>query len=188
MELSLYFIFQSCRVTTVFSFVWSWPVKDWGCVFLFLFVEEFYLSVPENYHYLNQSGCVADKTINDQESFREVIVSNFPIFLYSGWPKRKREPAFIFCFKTVLFFFLIKKIITSQLLFKNRSFLLFPSHGILSLEDGWVSDIQEMSGCLGTSFRKTKQNHRLGKEQADPVLELRIKNFFWIIDPVVKNK
>uniref|UniRef100_A0A8D1A6J8 Unconventional myosin-X n=1 Tax=Sus scrofa TaxID=9823 RepID=A0A8D1A6J8_PIG len=37
--------------------------------------EEFYLSVPENYHYLNQSGCVADKTINDQESFREVITA-----------------------------------------------------------------------------------------------------------------
>nr|XP_010955573.1 unconventional myosin-X [Camelus bactrianus] len=37
--------------------------------------EEFYLSVPENYHYLNQSGCVGDKTINDQESFREVITA-----------------------------------------------------------------------------------------------------------------
>ncbi|XP_047623744.1 unconventional myosin-X isoform X2 [Phacochoerus africanus] len=37
--------------------------------------EEFYLSVPENYHYLNQSGCIADKTINDQESFREVITA-----------------------------------------------------------------------------------------------------------------
>ncbi|XP_006769508.1 PREDICTED: LOW QUALITY PROTEIN: unconventional myosin-X [Myotis davidii] len=37
--------------------------------------EEFYLSVPENYHYLNQSGCVEDKTISDQESFREVITA-----------------------------------------------------------------------------------------------------------------
>lgn len=37
--------------------------------------EEFYLSVPENYHYLNQSGCVEDKTINDEESFREVIAA-----------------------------------------------------------------------------------------------------------------
>eukprot|EP00069_Balaena_mysticetus_P004277 bmy_17326T0 len=37
--------------------------------------EEFYLSVPENYHYLNQSGCVGDKTISDQESFREVITA-----------------------------------------------------------------------------------------------------------------
>ncbi|XP_005386194.2 PREDICTED: unconventional myosin-X [Chinchilla lanigera] len=37
--------------------------------------EEFYLSVPENYHYLNQSGCIEDKTINDQESFREVITA-----------------------------------------------------------------------------------------------------------------
>nr|XP_015306713.2 unconventional myosin-X isoform X2 [Macaca fascicularis] len=37
--------------------------------------EEFYLSTPENYHYLNQSGCVEDKTISDQESFREVITA-----------------------------------------------------------------------------------------------------------------
>uniref|UniRef100_A0A6J0SQ08 Unconventional myosin-X n=1 Tax=Pogona vitticeps TaxID=103695 RepID=A0A6J0SQ08_9SAUR len=37
--------------------------------------DAFYLSVPENYHYLNQSGCVADKTINDKESFKEVIMA-----------------------------------------------------------------------------------------------------------------
>ncbi|XP_003466776.4 unconventional myosin-X isoform X3 [Cavia porcellus] len=37
--------------------------------------EEFYLSVPENYHYLNQSGCIEDKTINDQQSFRDVITA-----------------------------------------------------------------------------------------------------------------
>ncbi|XP_039094762.1 unconventional myosin-X isoform X2 [Hyaena hyaena] len=37
--------------------------------------EAFYLSVPENYHYLSQSGCVEDKTISDQESFREVITA-----------------------------------------------------------------------------------------------------------------
>ncbi|XP_016072793.1 PREDICTED: unconventional myosin-X [Miniopterus natalensis] len=37
--------------------------------------EEFYLSAPENYHYLNQSRCVEDKTISDQESFREVITA-----------------------------------------------------------------------------------------------------------------
>uniref|UniRef100_A0A8C0L700 Unconventional myosin-X n=1 Tax=Canis lupus dingo TaxID=286419 RepID=A0A8C0L700_CANLU len=37
--------------------------------------EEFYLSVPENYHYLSQSGCIGDKTISDQESFREVITA-----------------------------------------------------------------------------------------------------------------
>uniref|UniRef100_A0A2K6TYV4 Unconventional myosin-X n=1 Tax=Saimiri boliviensis boliviensis TaxID=39432 RepID=A0A2K6TYV4_SAIBB len=42
--------------------------------------EEFYLSTPENYHYLNQSGCVEDKTISDQESFREVIVTQpYPV-------------------------------------------------------------------------------------------------------------
>uniref|UniRef100_A0A2K5F021 Myosin X n=1 Tax=Aotus nancymaae TaxID=37293 RepID=A0A2K5F021_AOTNA len=44
-------------------------------VFFCLPVEEFYLSTPENYHYLNQSGCVEDKTISDQESFREVIMA-----------------------------------------------------------------------------------------------------------------
>ncbi|XP_003759683.1 unconventional myosin-X [Sarcophilus harrisii] len=37
--------------------------------------EEFYLSMPENYHYLNQSGCVADATINDKESFKDVITA-----------------------------------------------------------------------------------------------------------------
>ncbi|XP_060047912.1 unconventional myosin-X [Erinaceus europaeus] len=37
--------------------------------------EEFYLSVPEDYHYLNQSGCVKDKTISDQESFQEVTAA-----------------------------------------------------------------------------------------------------------------
>lgn len=39
--------------------------------------DAFYLSVPENYHYLNQSGCIADKTISDKDSFKEVIVSCF---------------------------------------------------------------------------------------------------------------
>ncbi|XP_074056522.1 unconventional myosin-X [Macrotis lagotis] len=37
--------------------------------------EEFYLSVPENFHYLNQSGCVADVTINDKDSFKDVITA-----------------------------------------------------------------------------------------------------------------
>ncbi|KAM6456280.1 unconventional myosin-X [Liasis olivaceus] len=37
--------------------------------------DAFYLSAPENYHYLNQSGCVADKTINDIELFKEVITA-----------------------------------------------------------------------------------------------------------------
>ncbi|XP_074135201.1 unconventional myosin-X [Sminthopsis crassicaudata] len=37
--------------------------------------EEFYLSMPEHYHYLNQSGCVADATINDKESFKDVITA-----------------------------------------------------------------------------------------------------------------
>ncbi|XP_068957507.1 unconventional myosin-X [Petaurus breviceps papuanus] len=37
--------------------------------------EEFYLSAPENYHYLNQSGCIADSTINDKESFKDVTTA-----------------------------------------------------------------------------------------------------------------
>nr|XP_016848428.1 PREDICTED: unconventional myosin-X isoform X2 [Anolis carolinensis] len=37
--------------------------------------DALYLSAPENYHYLNQSGCVADKTINDKETFKEVIMA-----------------------------------------------------------------------------------------------------------------
>uniref|UniRef100_A0A8C8SUW9 Myosin X n=1 Tax=Pelusios castaneus TaxID=367368 RepID=A0A8C8SUW9_9SAUR len=37
--------------------------------------DAFYLSVPEHYHYLNQSGCIADKTINDKDSFKEVITA-----------------------------------------------------------------------------------------------------------------
>lgn len=40
-------------------------------------LDAFYLSVPENYHYLNQSGCIVDKTISDKDSFKEVIVSCF---------------------------------------------------------------------------------------------------------------
>uniref|UniRef100_A0A452V8S0 Unconventional myosin-X n=1 Tax=Ursus maritimus TaxID=29073 RepID=A0A452V8S0_URSMA len=46
--------------------------------------EEFYLSVPENYHYLSQSGCVEDKTISDQESFREVITAMEVLRLLAG--------------------------------------------------------------------------------------------------------
>ncbi|XP_009574629.1 PREDICTED: unconventional myosin-X-like, partial [Fulmarus glacialis] len=37
--------------------------------------DVFYLSVPENYHYLNQSGCIVDKTISDKDSFKEVITA-----------------------------------------------------------------------------------------------------------------
>ena len=96
---------------TLLSSILSWTVKYWCYVFVFLFVEEFYLSVPENYHYLNQSGCVTDRTISDQESFREVIVSYLPIFLYKGdstphpaTPQKKewkKLMIFIFCFKKI---------------------------------------------------------------------------------------
>ncbi|XP_075069014.1 unconventional myosin-X [Mixophyes fleayi] len=34
--------------------------------------DAFYLLQPEKYHYLNQSGCITDETINDKETFQEV--------------------------------------------------------------------------------------------------------------------
>lgn len=57
----------------------SISLTSWVLIFALLFAEAFYLSVPENYHYLNQSECIADKTINDADSFREVIVSYFSV-------------------------------------------------------------------------------------------------------------
>lgn len=64
------------------------PARQVVTLFLFFFfVEEFYLSVPENYHYLNQSGCMEDKTISDQESFREVIVSYSLVFPVKSDPQ-----------------------------------------------------------------------------------------------------
>ncbi|XP_066543583.1 unconventional myosin-X [Amia ocellicauda] len=35
--------------------------------------EAFHLSHPESYYYLKQSGCVADKTINDKDTFEQVL-------------------------------------------------------------------------------------------------------------------
>uniref|UniRef100_A0A8C7PEF0 Myosin X n=1 Tax=Oncorhynchus mykiss TaxID=8022 RepID=A0A8C7PEF0_ONCMY len=35
--------------------------------------EAFSFSPPENYYYLKQSGCVADKTINDKDTFQDVL-------------------------------------------------------------------------------------------------------------------
>lgn len=37
--------------------------------------EEFHLSQAENYYYLKQSGCTADKTINDVETFQDVMTA-----------------------------------------------------------------------------------------------------------------
>lgn len=73
----LYYFFKS---TNSFGFYLILACPILILMFFFIFIEEFYLSVPENYHYLSQSGCVEDKTISDQESFREVIVSYFLIF------------------------------------------------------------------------------------------------------------
>ncbi|XP_069047055.1 unconventional myosin-X [Lepisosteus oculatus] len=35
--------------------------------------EAFYLSQPDSYYYLKQSGCIEDKTINDKNTFHEVL-------------------------------------------------------------------------------------------------------------------
>ncbi|XP_041103158.1 unconventional myosin-X-like [Polyodon spathula] len=37
--------------------------------------EEFHLSQAENYYYLKQSGCTVDKTINDTETFQDVMTA-----------------------------------------------------------------------------------------------------------------
>uniref|UniRef100_H2ZS16 Myosin motor domain-containing protein n=2 Tax=Latimeria chalumnae TaxID=7897 RepID=H2ZS16_LATCH len=37
--------------------------------------KAFYLSQAENYYYLKQSGCVADRTINDKETYQEVMTA-----------------------------------------------------------------------------------------------------------------
>lgn len=39
-----------------------------------LVAEAFGLSHPDSYHYLTQSGCLADKTINDHGTFQDVLV------------------------------------------------------------------------------------------------------------------
>ena len=167
------------------SSILSWPVKYWCYVFVFLFVEEFYLSVPENYHYLNQSGCVTDRTISDQESFREVIVSYLPIFLYKGDSTSTPTPAKKKEWNWQLSFSVSKKflIITFVLLCENRSFLFIPSPGRESslLEDGRMSAFRRDGDWLGIAFRKTKQkkNHRFGTGVSrSSVSGLTIKNCF----------
>lgn len=39
-----------------------------------LVAEAFGLSHPDSYHYLRQSSCLADKTINDHGTFQDVLV------------------------------------------------------------------------------------------------------------------
>ena len=41
-------------------------------MYLLFSAERLYLSEPESYHYLNQSGCVNDPTINDANDFSKV--------------------------------------------------------------------------------------------------------------------
>ena len=42
--------------------------------YLIIFLEKYHLSSPEAYHYLNQSGCTSDPTINDQNDFARMKV------------------------------------------------------------------------------------------------------------------
>ena len=39
------------------------------------YIERLHLTSPESFHYLNQSGCVSDPTINDVADFARVRVS-----------------------------------------------------------------------------------------------------------------
>ena len=43
---------------------------------LFLRLANFYLYPAEKYHYLSQSGCFSDPTLDDQRDYLNVIVSN----------------------------------------------------------------------------------------------------------------
>lgn len=153
---------------TLLSSVLPWPVKYWCYVSVFLFVEEFYLSVPENYHYLNQSGCVTDRTISDQESFREVIVSYSPIFLYkddsnpTSTPAKKKKKmklmTFIFCFKKIFNNHICTALQEEVFSFYSKSW-----KGILSLRR-WVNVcIQERWGLAWNSVQKneTKEKSRV---------------------------
>ena len=40
----------------------------------FFSVEKLHLLAPESYHYLNQSGCTSDPTINDEKDFANIMV------------------------------------------------------------------------------------------------------------------
>ncbi len=48
--------------------------------------EAFGLTHPDSYHYLRQSSCLADKTINDNGTFQDVLVRrklyHLKIYLY----------------------------------------------------------------------------------------------------------
>ena len=49
--------------------------------YLLVCLEKYQLLSPEAYHYLNQSGCVSDPTINDQSDFARMKVHMFIIFI-----------------------------------------------------------------------------------------------------------
>ena len=49
--------------------------------YLLVFLEKYHLLSPEAYHYLNQSGCVSDPTINDQSDFARMKVHMFVIIV-----------------------------------------------------------------------------------------------------------
>ena len=52
---------------------------DWLIDIIFIypsiyFVDVLLLNAPEKYHYLKQSGCYGDPSINDKEDFNNVLV------------------------------------------------------------------------------------------------------------------
>lgn len=44
------------------------------CVLVCVVAEAFGLTHPDSYHYLRQSSCLPDKTINDNGTFQDVLV------------------------------------------------------------------------------------------------------------------
>lgn len=125
-ELFTYFIFLKLQSEN--SWIVSYPGQVLILCFSLSFVEEFYLSVPENYHYLSQSGCIGDKTISDQESFREVIVSYFLIFPLLRVTTSKKKSGISFLFQKKIFLMKIE-VIKFAPLYEKRYFLLVPNHG-----------------------------------------------------------
>ena len=77
---------------------------------LFLRLANFYLYPAEKYHYLSQSGCFSDPTLDDQRDYLNVIVSNtkfafvtsdlwnWSIFYFSKLSYYYRDLVFLFIF------------------------------------------------------------------------------------------
>ena len=67
----------SCSKFHHLSFVhWVHPTCSLNIICeYFIFIDELRLLQPEKYHYLNQSGCINDPSIDDKNDFFRVLVS-----------------------------------------------------------------------------------------------------------------